>query len=100
MVRVDGPHQARGGVELQPTPVMANPAAEVIGRKFDAVTAERDLPARPGLQYFAMLQAELERQARIVGRAASTGDQKTELESRVGRLRHVKFAEESVVGKR
>ena len=53
-----------------------------------------------GLERFAVLQAKLERQARIVGGTASTGDRKAEGQGSLGWLRHVKFAEESVVGER
>src|SRR5438132_10896897 len=100
MVRVDRPHEPRSGVELQAPTVMANPTAEVVGGEFDAVTAECDLPARRSLQRFTVLQAKLERQARVVGGTASTGVRKVKGQCRLGWLRYVKFAEESVVGER
>src|SRR5689334_5644514 len=100
MVRVNGPHELRGGIELQPPSAMANPAAEVVGGEFDAVAAERDLPTRGRLQRFAVLQAKLERQARLVGGAASARDDKTERQRRLRGLGDVEFAEESVIGER
>src|SRR5205823_188319 len=63
-------------------------------------TAEHNLPARRGFQHFSVLQAKLDRQARIVSRTASTGDRKAKGQGRLGWLRYRKFAEESVVSER